>query len=342
VPRSKVRVLAVVCVLATALVGAGGAASGAGRTAPFLQGVVEIDVTVGLQAESMVGEGIVVSSRGEVVTNNDLIDGATRIRVVEVANHHIFAAAVAGYSVTHDVALLRLRGASRLQTASLGIGAATAKGEKVTAALTAAPPSVATGKIVGLNQSVTAIDAGVAEHLRGLIETTVHLLPQQQRGPKGGLKHPLLVPTRPTASANGPLLDPYGRVIGIDAVSSRRPAETFAIPIAQADGIARAILAGRSSATIHIGATAFLGVEVTSHGGSVVIAGVIAGSPAARSGLAADDQIASLDGQEVTSLAELGTLLLVKSPGESVKLGWVTQAGKARTSTVRLASGPPK
>jgi S1-C subfamily serine protease len=132
--------------------------------------------------------------------------------------------------------------------------------------------------------------------------------------------------------------------------------DAYAIPIAKALKVVKAIEAGPASATVHIGATGFLGVQVASPGdgygygygyggtqaGGAIVAGVVAGSPADRAGLAYGEQITAIDGHAVRSPKAVVSLLLRKHPGDRVTLTWVDLYGARQTSSVTLASGPPQ
>ena len=108
--------------------------------------------------------------------------------------------------------------------------------------------------------------------------------------------------------------------------SQKPQTEAFAIPISKADSIADQITAGQASDTVHIGGTAFLGVQISSgstggagstggfggFGGSgstgggtasngATIAGVLPGSAAAQAGLSQGDTITSVAGHAITS-----------------------------------------
>ena len=103
---------------------------------------------------------------------------------------------------------------------------------------------------------------------------------------------------------------------------------------------------------MHIGPTAFLGVELDPTydpggfgGGSGVLRrdhrGVLSGSPAAQAGLAAGDVIVSVDGQTVDSATELERAARARtSRATSVTIGWTDQSGARHSSTVQLATGP--
>jgi S1-C subfamily serine protease len=148
-------------------------------------------------------------------------------------------------------------------------------------------------------------------------------------------------------------------VIGINTAASSHDfqisggteaTQGFAIPINRAINIAKQIEAGQASKTVHIGATGFVGVEVTSSGQSkaqgvpagsgALIAGVISGSPAQSAGLVAGDLITSVDGQHVGSALTLQGVLQRHHPGDSVQISWKTQSGQTHTATIQLTTGP--
>jgi S1-C subfamily serine protease len=119
----------------------------------------------------------------------------------------------------------------------------------------------------------------------------------------------------------------------------------FAIPINKAVTIASQIEAGHGSATVHIGPTAFLGVEVQSSSvgsASPVVAGVVPGSPAAAAGIGAGDVITAVAGQSVTSntATALTNILAGHHPADKVSVGWTDQSGQQHTATLQLATGP--
>ena len=99
---------------------------------------------------------------------------------------------------------------------------------------------------------------------------------------------------------------------------------------------------------MHIGSTAFLGIEVAS--GSQVpgtpasagaqIAGVTQGSAAAAAGLGAGDTITSLAGHSITSSSQIRSVLNGYHPGDKVSISWTDQSGASHTATVTLATGP--
>jgi S1-C subfamily serine protease len=307
-------------------------------------GLVDIDTTLGYEEEEAAGTGIVLTSSGEILTNNHVIDGATSISVTDIGNGKTYTATVVGYDTTKDIAVLQLRDASGLQTASIGNSSNVSVGETVVgignAGGTGGTPSAAGGTVTALDQSITASDesSGRSEQLTELIETNADI----QAGDSGGS-----------------LVDSSGQVIAMDTAASAGFSystggqssgyQSYAIPINEAISIAKEIEAGTSTSTIHIGTTGFLGVEIESNaqiGGSSVsgatVAGVVTSSPAQTAGLAAGDVITSVDGQSVDSAEGLSELLEPYAPGDKVTVAWTTTSGLTETATVQLTSGPPQ
>ena len=304
-------------------------------------GLVNINTTLGYQQAQAAGTGMVLTSSGEVLTNNHVINGATSITARDIGNGRTYQAKVVGYDHSHDIAVLQLQGASGLQTVTLGDSASAAAGEKVVALGNAlgkgGTPAVATGHIASLGASITASDegAGTSEQLTGLIHHNAGIQP---------------------GDSGGPLVNTAGQIIGINTAASQgtqfqgQQTQAFAIPINQAKSIAGQIEAGTSSATVHIGSTGLLGVQILSAdsaaangvqaGSGAVVAGVVSGTPADGAGLTQGDVIVSVDGQSVSSPEQLQSALGQHHPGDSVTIGWQDQTGQTQSASVVLANGP--
>ena len=78
--------------------------------------LVDTNTTLGYQNGQAAGTGMVLTSSGEVLTNNHVIDGATTISATDVGNGKTYTASVVGYDRTNDVAVIQLHGVSGLQT----------------------------------------------------------------------------------------------------------------------------------------------------------------------------------------------------------------------------------
>jgi S1-C subfamily serine protease len=324
-----------------------GTAFGATRasTTPIGSGVVLIDTNLAYQNADAAGTGMVLTSTGEILTNNHVIQGATTIKVTVPGTKQTYTAHVLGYDATGDVAVLQLSNASNLKTASIGNSATVKVGDKVTAlgnANGAGKLTPASGKVTGLRKSITVQgDDGGTEHLNSLIETNAAIQP---------------------GDSGGPLYNASGKVVGMDTAAStgsgfefaayQRSVDAYAIPINTATTIARQIAAGISSATVHIGDTAFLGIEVSGSdftpatGGiatpvqGVAIAGVISGGSAATAGLSQGDVITGIDGKTVTTSAALQTAIQAHNPGDALSVTFTDATGQSQSATVTLQSGP--
>ena len=346
---------------AAASEGAGGPSDVSSIASKVDPGVVDVWTTMSYQGAQGAGTGIVLTSNGEILTNNHVINGATSIKVTDIGNGRTYSANVVGYDASKDVAVLQLVGASGLKTASIGHSSSVKVGQAVVAignaGGTGGTPSSAGGSITALNQSITASDEldGASELLTNLLETNA----DTQAGDSGG-----------------PLVTTSGQVIGMDSAASSgyslqaasSSSQGYAIPIDEAIAIANQMEAGKSSSTVHIGTTAFLGVMLSSpssqSSGSngfgflgdgsgsagdgtgsssdgAVVGDVVSGGAAQAAGLAAGDVITSVDGQTVTSDTSLSQALSGDRPGQSIQITWTDSSGASHTATATLQAGPP-
>ena len=320
----------------------------ASRVDPGLADVVSTD---GYQQATAAGTGIVLTSTGEVLTNNHVIEGATSIDVSDIGNGQKYTATAVGYDATADVAVLQLQGASSLTTPSLGDSATVQAGDRVVALGNAGgkggTPSVVSGTVTALDESITASDelSGVSEQLTRLIQSSARIRP---------------------GDSGGPLVNSRGQVIGMDTAassgyqfqSSQAVEQAYSIPIDQALAIAKQIESGTTTSDIHIGATAFLGLQIAPPGGAsgsgmggfgassqgstsgVTIAGTVPGSPIALAGLAAGDTITAVGGRSISTANNIAQTLVRYHPGDKISITWVDQYGRSHATTLTLTSGP--
>ena len=328
--------------------------------------IVDVTSTLGYQRATAKGTGIVLTSNGEILTNNHVINGATSISVTDIGNGKTYKATVVGYDESQDIAVLQLSGASGLTTASTGDSSTVGVGDDVVAlgnaGGTGGTPAVAAGAVTALNQAITATDegSGSSEQLTGLIQTNANI----EAGDSGG-----------------PLVNSHGQVIGIDTAASTNyqfggsgnggfggqggfggsgssgsgssgssssaggsTTQGYAIPINKALSIAKQIEAGQASSTVHIGSTAFIGLQIASQQSSyyqgVVLAGTQAGTPAARAGLAQGDVVTALNGKTVTSGTQISEALVGLHPGDKVSISWTDTSGQSHSADITLTTGP--
>jgi S1-C subfamily serine protease len=353
-PRRR-RGKAIAAAIAAAAIAAGGGAfaavasggtalSPAAIAAKVDPGLVDVISSVDYGQATAEGTGMVLTSSGEVLTNNHVIAGATSIKVRDIGNGRTYTAKVVGYDDTSDVAVLRLVGASGLATVSIGNSDSVSAGNHIVALGNAegrgGTPAEVTGTVTSTGNTITAVDEGdgVQEHLTGMIRTNANIEP---------------------GDSGGPLVNSSGQVVGMDTAASSsnstgigttssQTTTAFSIPINRAIELADQITAGKSSTTVHIGNTAFLGVKISteSSGGfgqlssGVEIGGTVQGTAAANAGLSQGDVIESVGGHQVTSASDLQKVIEQYRPGDKVSVTWTTPEGQSQSATVTLTSGP--
>jgi S1-C subfamily serine protease len=324
---------------------AGPAISGsavAARVDPF---VVDISAYDGETGGGDAGTGMVLTSDGEILTNNHVVAGSTAIQVKLVSTGRTYAATVIGTDATEDVALLKLRGASGLTTLNAADPSSVGKGMAVAAIGNAlakpGKPTVAVGRITDTNQTITAGDeGGPSERLTGMLQTDANVV---------------------SGDSGGPLVDSTGQVIGMDTAASARgsgdsgigesagfvAATGFAIPITKALSVAKQIASGHPSATVVIGTRGRLGVIVAksdissfSDQAGATVEQVIPGTAAADAGLQPGDVITAVATHSVGSGAELTTVMHTTRSGDRITITWTDASGTSHHATETLGSGP--
>ncbi len=233
----------------------GGTGTTGGSLSKVEQGIVIINTTLQYSSERAAGTGMVINAdNGLVLTNNHVIENATKITATVAATGQKFRATVVGYDVTGDIALIRLQDPSGLHAIPIGDSSKVKTGDPVTALGNAGGRSAiipAAGHITGINRTITASDQGGAvtsETLHGMLETDAGIV---------------------SGDSGGPLVNAAGRVIGMDTAGNdvsvpdqQQPAAGFAIPITTALSVARQIAAGQASSIISIGYPPFIGIYV--------------------------------------------------------------------------------
>jgi S1-C subfamily serine protease len=303
-----------------------------------LPGVVDISTNLSYQGATGAGAGIVLSPNGEVLTNNHVIEGATEITAVSLANSRTYAVDVIGFDRASDIALIRLRGAEGLPVAPLGSSAALAVGDPIAAIGNSdgagGNPSFAPGTVTQIGASVRAADetGGGSRQLDDLIRVAAEIRP---------------------GDSGGPLVNTAGQVVGVTVAATLTyrmggvsGGEGFAIPIDRALGIANQIRSGAPSPSIHLGDSAFIGVGIADPlpfaGGppGAVVRQVLPGTPAGSIGLISGDVITAVDGIPVNVAADLSNILDQRRPGNVITLTWIDRGGILRTAPLVLAKGP--
>jgi len=290
------------------------------------------------------GTGMVLTASGEVLTNNHVINGATKIEVQVGVTDKTYTAKVVGYDVADDVALIKLNNASGMKTISTATASSVSRNDAVVAIGNAlgrfGTPSAVGGAVTALHQKVTAGDGLDQETLSDMIRIAASIQP---------------------GDSGGALVDDAGKVIGMntaaDAGSGRFGYQSgttgFAIPITNAITIVNEIKNGNASNGAHIGDRALLGVVLQStsfpfgsdnsgsSGSGAAVADVGSNTPAAGAGLAVGDTITALGDHTVRSSSDLRGVLDTYHPGDKVTVAWTDGSGQGHHATVTLSKGPP-
>jgi S1-C subfamily serine protease len=311
----------------------GGIADPAAVAAKVTPGIVNINVTLS-GGGGAAGTGMIITSTGEVLTNNHVIDGETSMTVELPSTGKTYSAHVLGYDLTDDVALAQIDGGGSFTTVSVGNSSSVNVGDAVVALGNAlgknGAPSVTTGNVTALDRTITASDQSGAdvETVSGLIQVDAQIQP---------------------GDSGGPLTDANGNVIGMDtaAQSSNQfnqgvSSAAYAIPINKALSVVRQIQSGQSTGNVHVGNTrALLGVGAQDGQGGVRVTQVQPGSAAANAGITVGSVITALNGTAITTNAALRNAIVQHAPGSSVSVSWTDTAGNAHTAQVTLGTGPP-
>ena len=275
------------------------------------------------QVESGAGSGVIISSDGYILTCAHVVSGASQITVT--IGDTDYTATVVGEDDTSDVAVLKID-ATGLTPATVGDSDSLSVGDSVLAVgnpLGELGGTVTSGIVSALNRSVT---------IQGTSSTNTMSLIQMDASVSPG-------------NSGGGLFNMNGELVGIvNAKSSSSDAEGlgFAIPVNDAVKVAQELLEnGYVTGRPYLGISYFAVTDaqtaaqlgVNAYG--VYIVEVVKGGPADKAGLQAGDRIVSMDGSEVATQSDLGTLMQDHKAGDSIEIT-VARGGQMQTVTVTL------
>ncbi|MDQ2983574.1 MAG: trypsin-like peptidase domain-containing protein [Actinomycetota bacterium] len=312
--------------------------------------VVEITVTQqsqssdpfgGSQSQQATGSGFVYDSKGHIITNHHVVDGASSISV-RFWNGASYKASLVGSDPSTDLAVIKVADApsSLLAPLSLGDSSKVQVGDGV----------VAIGSPFGLEETVTS---GIVSALHRQMTSPNNFAIDDSIQTDAAINH---------GNSGGPLINTRGQVIGVNAQiesdSGGNDGVGFAIPSNTIGSIASQLIGsgkaehsylGVSLESIPASAADRLGVPAGAQ-----VTEVKSGTPAKRAGLhgasgsktvdgqryaTGGDVITAVDGKSVASADELRAAIAAKSPGDTVTLTY-TRGGASHTVNVKLASRP--
>ena len=275
------------------------------------------------QVESGAGSGVIISSDGYILTCAHVVDGASTITVT--IGDKDYTATLVGEDTTSDIAVIKID-ADGLTPATVGNSDSLKVGQSVMAVgnpLGELGGTVTGGMISALNRSVT-IQGSSSVNTMSLIQMDASVSP---------------------GNSGGGLLNLNGELVGIvNAKSSSSDAEGlgFAIPINDAIKVAQELLEnGYVTGRPYLGITylAVTDAQTASQLGvnayGVYVVEVVKGGPAEKAGLQAGDRIVSVDGTEIASKDDLGTLMQKHAAGDTLSIT-IAREGQMQTVNVTL------
>ena len=275
------------------------------------------------QVESGAGSGVIISSDGYILTCAHVVDGASTITVT--IGDKDYTATLVGEDTTSDIAVIKID-ADGLTPATVGNSDSLKVGQSVMAVgnpLGELGGTVTGGMISALNRSVTIQGSSSVN--------TMSLIQMDASGSPG--------------NSGGGLFNMNGELGGIvNAKSSSSDAEGlgFAIPINDAIKVAQELLEnGYVTGRPYLGITylAVTDAQTASQLGvnayGVYVVEVVKGGPAEKAGLQAGDRIVSVDGTEIASKDDLGTLMQKHAAGDTLSIT-IAREGQMQTVNVTL------
>jgi serine protease Do len=271
-------------------------------------------------AERSLGSGVIVDRKGFILTNNHVVEQATKIQVQLNGETTKYNAKVVGVDEETDLAVIKIEPGKELPVAKLGNSDGVQVGDWV----------LAIGSPFGLNATVTAgiVSAkdrgGVGKQFQKFLQTDAAINP---------------------GNSGGPLVDLAGEVIGINTaiITGGRGYEGvgFALPSSVAINVYNQLIqqgrVTRGSIGVsfqeELGTNAITLKELGATNG-VVIMGVEPGSPAEKAGLKGGDVITNVNGQPVRTGNDLVNPIAQAPIGSKVKLGYVRDRQAKETTAV--------
>jgi len=277
----------------------------------------------GMNPGRATGTGVVITSDGDILTNDHVVDGADNVSVLFAGDTEPTPATVLAVDVGNDLALIHVD-KTGLTPAVFADPESIDIGDEVVAVGFALDldggPTVTRGIVSALNRTIVSGDGA----LDGLIQTDTAIS---------------------SGNSGGPLVNTRGQVIGINTAVFQSSSEVaannvgFSISVAEALPVIEEL---RAQANGQARTEGYLGVSVLDRqdgGLGAMIAEVSPGSPADIAGMKVDDVVIQADGSPVDGQPALVAAIRDKSPGDTIKID-VLRDGERITLTAKLIERP--
>jgi len=278
------------------------------------------------------GSGVVLDTKGNIVTNAHVAADATDFAVQVAGQAQPRPATLVGTYPPDDLAVIRASDADGLRPARFGDSSKARAGDVV----------LAVGNPLGLSGSVT----------EGIISATGRAVTEPATAGSPAVTLPDAIQTSAPinpGNSGGALVNTSGEVIGIPTLAAASPQNGaqaqgigFAIPANLARDIARQLIASGHVTNSHRAAIGAQVATVTGADGAPAGAGIVAvtpGGPADRAGIRAGDVVRSFGRTPTPDTESLTQALAGALPGQSVTLT-VERGGQALSIGVRLGELP--
>jgi putative serine protease PepD len=266
------------------------------------------------------GSGIVYDKSGVIFTNAHVVEGATTAEVQFSNGRTEKSVPVIARDVARDIALLRVAARDDL------VPAVFAK----TADVRVGQIAIAIGAPFGLDQSVTQ---GIVSAVGRIVESF------------GNCGIDMIQTDAPINPGNsgGALVDKQGRLIGMNtsirtsgATSTGSVGVGFAVPGDTIKASVDRMLKGEVTDVAYLG---FSQAAVENNADGVLVGSVIANSPASAAGIRQGDLITTVNGEKVSTFADIRARIQTAKPGDVFEMK-ITRDGQSQTVKATLAKSP--